>query len=170
MGKMKHLLLIGCCLLLAKELPAQNPAIVHLQDFQNWCAQDNDTLYVLNFWSTWCRPCVAEMPHFDRMQKEMEAQKVKVIFLSLDFKSQYDSHLVPFLKKKKLYSTVVFFDEPKINDWIDKVDPSWSGAIPVTLFVQHSKEIRQFHEGDFTYESLTSTINSLISQKDNEKD
>lgn len=149
-------------------LPAQKPEVIHLQDFLSWTAADNDTLYVLNFWSTWCGPCVAELPRFDRVQKEMEAQKVKVIFISLDFKNQFDSKLVPFLAKKKLYSKVVLMDEPKFNDWIDKVSPEWSGAIPATLFVQHGGAIRHFHEGDFSYEALNATINRLLSKNENE--
>ena len=94
---------------------------------------------------------------------------MKVIFLSLDFKAQFESHLVPFLAKKNLYSKVLFLDEPKFDGYIDKVDPKWSGSIPATLFVQHSKGIRQFHEGDYTYEDLITTINSLLSTKENEK-
>ncbi|HEX2899084.1 MAG TPA: TlpA disulfide reductase family protein [Bacteroidia bacterium] len=171
MLEMKHaLLVLGCWLGMTLPLSAQRPEAIHFSDFEALTQIENDTLYVLNFWSTWCRPCVAEMPYFDRVQRELEGQKVKVIFISLDFKNQYDSHLVPFLAKKKLYSKVLFLDEPKFDGYIDKVDPSWSGSIPATLFVQHSKGIRQFHEGDFTYESLISTINSLISTKENEKD
>ena len=154
----------------AFHLMAQRPETIRFSDFEAITQLENDTLYVLNFWSTWCRPCVAEMPYFDKAQKELESQKVKVIFISLDFKAQFDSHLVPFLAKKKLYSKVLFLDEPKFDGYIDKVDPSWSGALPATLFVQKTKGIRVFHEGDFTYDSLISQLNSLLSTKENEKD
>ncbi len=163
------IVVLFCCVALATNVRAQRPESIHFSDFEALTQVDNDTLYVLNFWSTWCRPCVAEMPYFDRAQRELESQKVKVIFLSLDFKAQFESHLVPFLAKKNLYSKVLFLDEPKFDGYIDKVDPKWSGSIPATLFVQHSKGIRQFHEGDYTYEDLITTINSLLSTKENEK-
>jgi thiol-disulfide isomerase/thioredoxin len=148
---------------LAGGVHAQAPQVYHAADLQALLDQDNDTLYILNFWATWCRPCVAEMPHFDQVQQEMAGQKVKVVFLSLDFKSDVESRLVPFLKRKKLHSTVVFLDEPNLNDWADAVSKEWSGAIPATLFVRNQGGIRHFHEGDFTYESLISTINTLLS-------
>lgn len=161
---MKFLLIVSLWLSgLALSLNAQKPEVVHLEDFLKFTQQDNDTLYVLNFWSTWCKPCVAELPHFDRIQKEMEDQKVKVVLFSLDFKKEYASRLIPFLEKKKLYPKVLFLDEPKFNDWIDRVDSTWSGSIPATLIVQHSRGIRKFHEGSFTYESLKATISSSIS-------
>lgn len=140
---------------------AQAPEIIHIKEISAWDNADNDTLYVLNFWATWCKPCVAEMPYFERIQKEMEAEKVKVIFVSMDFASEYENRLVPFLKRKKLNSKVVLLDEPKYHLWIDKVSEEWSGAIPATLFVQHSKGIRDFHEGEFSYEELKSKIEAL---------
>lgn len=143
---------------------AQQPPIIKWADLQGYMDRDTDTLYVLNFWATWCKPCVAEMPHFERLQSERAQDKVQVIFVSLDFRNQYDAMLLPFLKRKKLQSPVMLLDEPKYNDWIDKLDPSWSGAIPATLFVQHSRGIRKFHEGDFTFEELSSTVNDLLSK------
>ena len=148
----------------AGQLHAQKPEIIKMSQVAAWDLADNDTLYVLNFWATWCKPCVAEMPYFEQVQREMEAQKVKVIFISMDFRNEYDKRLVPFVNRKKLYSKVVLLDEPKYNEWIDKVSTAWSGAIPATLIVQHSKGIRAFHEGEFTYESLKTKIESLLNQ------
>ena len=142
----------------------QKPAIIHMSDVAAWELADNDTLYVLNFWATWCKPCVAEMPFFDQVQQEMAAQKVKVVFISMDFRTDYDKRLVPFAARKKFVSQIVLLDEPKYNDWIDKVSTSWSGAIPATLIVQYSKGIRDFHEGEYTYEELKAKIDSLIQQ------
>jgi thiol-disulfide isomerase/thioredoxin len=152
----------------AAQSRAQAPEVIHLEDVLDIIGSDSDTLYVLNFWSTWCKPCVAEMPHFDRLQTEMADQKVKVVFISLDFKSEYRTKLVPFLAKRKLHSRVVFLDEPNFNSWINKVSPEWSGSIPATLFVCDSRDIRKFHEGDFTYEALSSTVNSLMSSHKHE--
>lgn len=143
-------------------LRAQKPAVVHLPELKAWMESDNDTIYVLNFWATWCKPCVAEMPYFDRLQKEYEGQKLKVIFLSLDFVEDYDARLLPFLEKTKPYSEVVLLDEPKYNKWIDLVAEEWSGAIPATLFVKHKSGIRHFHEGDFTFESLKAQVETLM--------
>lgn len=100
---------------------------------------DNDTTYVINFWATWCKPCVKELPYFEALTEAHQGDKVKVVLASLDFPKQLESKLVPFVKENKLQSTVVVLLDGKYNDWIDKVSTEWSGAIPVTLFVQGEK-------------------------------
>ena len=66
----------------------------HIFHFQN------DTTYVINFWATWCGPCVKEMPYIDSLNDHYKGQKVKVILVSLDFKKQIESRLIPYLNKK----------------------------------------------------------------------
>lgn len=143
---------------------AQKPPVFKWADLAQFMNRDDDTLYVLNFWATWCKPCVAELPAFERLQAERGKEMVKVVLISMDFRNQYDSHLVPFIARKRLQSQVVLLDEPKYNEWIDKLDPSWSGAIPATLFVQHRRGVWVFHEGEFSYEELSSQVNDLLSK------
>ena len=92
---------------------------------------DDDKIYVINFWATWCAPCIKELPYFDELQTKYP-DKYEVVMVSLDFKKQYESRVIPFVEKKNYNSKVVMMADPKANDWIDRVDPSWSGAIPAT--------------------------------------
>jgi thiol-disulfide isomerase/thioredoxin len=123
----------------------------------------NDTTYVINFWATWCKPCVKELPYFERVNREEGGNKVKVVLVSLDFKRNLDTHLKSFLNKNKIASTVVLLDEPDYNSWINDVSPDWSGAIPATVFINGSKGKREFHEKEFTYDELVNEINKLKS-------
>ena len=121
----------------------------------------NDTLYVVNFWATWCAPCVKELPYFEAFSKENSNQKVKVILVSLDFEKQKDSKLIPFLKKKKITSDVVLLLEKDYNNWLPKVDKNWSGSIPATLLIKGNK--RQFAEQEFeSANDLKNYINTFI--------
>lgn len=95
--------------------------------------QDNDTTYVINFWATWCKPCVKELPYFEELNARLQGQKAKVVLVSLDFPKKIKSSLLPFLEERQLQSEVVVLLDGKYNDWIDKVDPAWTGAIPATL-------------------------------------
>ena len=93
---------------------------------------DNDTTYVINFWATWCKPCVEELPYFEELTQAYKGQKVRVILVSLDFPRQFESKLAPFVGERQLQSTVIALADGRYNDWIDKVSTEWTGAIPAT--------------------------------------
>lgn len=121
--------------------------------------EDNKT-YVINFWATWCKPCVAELPYFERIYAEQKGSGVEVILVNIDMPKMWESHLVPFVKRKKLKSKVIILDDPKQNTWIPKVDVNWSGGIPATLIYNNNK--REFYEQSFTYEELSDSLSEFI--------
>ena len=116
-------------------------------EFEPVLHQKNDTTYIINFWATWCGPCVKELPYFEELQAQYADEKVKVVLVSLDFKKKLQSKLVPFLNDRKIASEVIVLLDGKASKWIDRVDPSWSGAIPVTLVRKGEKMV--FHETVF---------------------
>ncbi|AWA31452.1 hypothetical protein HYN48_08930 [Flavobacterium magnum] len=120
----------------------------------------NDTTYVVNFWATWCAPCVAELPHFERLHRVYNNRKVKVLLVSLDMRKKIESSLLPFIRRKELKSEVFFLDDPNANEWIGKVDPTWSGAIPATIIF--NKTERKFYEQSFTFETLEKELKQFI--------
>ncbi|MCS7085487.1 MAG: TlpA disulfide reductase family protein [Bacteroidia bacterium] len=113
---------------------------------------------VVNFWATWCKPCVKELPHFERLNTEYADKNVKVILVSLDFPEDYETKLKAFVKSKALRSELYWLDETNPNDWINRVNPQWQGAIPATLIVAKDGRFADFHSGEFDYESLTAFV------------
>lgn len=122
----------------------------------------SDTTYIVNFWATWCAPCVAELPGFESVNAKYKDQKVKVVLVSLDFTKQVEKSLLPFIQRKKLQSTVLHLSDPDANAWISKVDENWSGAIPATLIYNGAKNLRKFYERGFTEEELKSEIKQFL--------
>lgn len=94
---------------------------------------------VINFWATWCKPCIQELPAFDSLTASNNT--CKVLLVSLDFKEDIDKKVNPFLKKNQVMSDCVLLDEINGNDYINKISESWSGSIPATLFVYKGKKI-----------------------------
>lgn len=97
-----------------------------------------DTTYILNFWATWCKPCVQELPSFDSLEATIKKTPAKIILVCLDFKEELDKKVAPFLIKHKIKIECVLLDEVNGNDFINKVDSKWTGAIPATLFKKNS--------------------------------
>ncbi len=123
--------------------------------------QKNDTTYVINFWATWCAPCVKELPYFEKLNQTLQDEKVKVILVSLDFPRQLETKLVPFVEEHDLRSEVVVLTDGAANDWIDQVSPQWSGAIPVTVVYNAQK--RHFYGEEFaSYEDLEKLVRAFL--------
>ncbi|MDP3445556.1 MAG: TlpA disulfide reductase family protein [Ignavibacteria bacterium] len=135
-------------------------ATLNFEEFQPWLEKENDTVYVINFWATWCAPCVKELPEFESINKNYKDKKFKMLLVSLDFLKNKESRLIPFVTDKNLQAQVVLLYAPNANAWIDKVDSDWSGAIPATLIYKGKKRI--FNEGSYTYNELDQIISQLI--------
>ncbi len=120
----------------------------------------DDKVYVVNFWATWCKPCIEELPAFEELNKQYKDKNVEVILVSLDFPNQLEKRLIPYIKEHNLQSKVVLMVDPDQNAWIPKVSEEWSGAIPATLI--YNKDSRQFYEQSFTYETLQNELNKFL--------
>ena len=120
---------------------------------------DNKT-YVVNFWATWCAPCVKELPYFERVNKEYKDKNVEVLLVSLDFPKKKESKLITFIAKKNIQSEVVLLDDVNEQFWIADISEKWSGALPATLI--YNKDKREFYEKSFTEEELQKEIQSFI--------
>lgn len=123
---------------------------------------NSDTLYVINFWATWCKPCVAELPEFDKIQNAYASKPVKVILVSNDMRKNIEQKLSDFLKDRQVKSTVYWMNEPDANTWINLVDSSWSGAIPATWVIQPNRKFHYFKEGEINFEQLKQVVDSNV--------
>jgi thiol-disulfide isomerase/thioredoxin len=126
---MRTLLLIST-LLAAIGLNAQVSAVYKIDRLERRISNP-DTLYVVNFWATWCKPCIEEMPAFDSLASEVKGP-VKILLVSLDFREELRRKVNPFLIKRKVKNECVLLDETD-GKFIDRIHPKWSGAIPATL-------------------------------------
>ena len=128
--------------------------------FEKFLNIADDKTYVVNFWATWCGPCIKELPYFETLNESYQNQNVEVLLVSLDFPKQYEKKLIPFIKKEQLKSKVIALNDPDSNAWIPKVDDTWSGAIPATLI--YNKNKRQFYEQSFDYDELKEEVEQFL--------
>lgn len=125
---------------------------------------DNDTLYIINFWATWCGPCVEEMPYFEKVADDFTNKKVKLIFVSMDNPKILKERVIPFVREKQIRSEVVLLNEKELSqtEWINRIDKDWEGEIPATLFMNNRSETRLFYSKGFSYEELEAIVNPLV--------
>ena len=139
---------------------AQTIKMLNYEELAPYLHRSDDKTYVVNFWATWCKPCVEELPAFEKLYDEYKNKNVEVLLVSLDFKKQVETRLKPFIKKHNLQPTVILLDDAKENVWIPKISETWSGAIPATLI--YNKDKRTFYEQSFEYEQLLTEVNKFL--------
>jgi thiol-disulfide isomerase/thioredoxin len=155
-----HVLLSFSSITASPSLAKDNLKIVDFEGLESYLEQFGDRTVVINFWATWCVPCVKELPYFEQVTKSYPQEDLVVVLVSLDFSKQIDTKLKPFLKKHQLQSQVVLLNDPDQNSWIDKVDPRWSGAIPVTVIRKGDR--KEFYERTFhSYNELNAVIQTF---------
>lgn len=126
--------------------------------------KENDSLYIINFWATWCAPCVRELPYFNAANKKYN-DKVSMKLISMDFDDQLEKRVIPFFERKNFSDYAMdkyLITSMDYDNWMPEIDKDWSGSIPATLFYNKTKNIYHFHEGDYEEEELYHTIDSLL--------
>ena len=139
---------------------AQEVEVIKYPQLEKLIKQKDNKVKVINFWATWCAPCIKELPHFEALQKAHSTDELEVFLISFDDVEKLDSRVKPFIQKRKLKSTVKLLDETDYNAFIDKVDPRWSGVIPATLVIAPNGK-RRFVEGELTKEELDKLIQEI---------
>ncbi|GAA4359244.1 hypothetical protein GCM10023185_25700 [Hymenobacter saemangeumensis] len=148
---------------LASPALAQQVRVVKLPELQRLLARPGDTTYVVNFWATWCKPCLEELPAFEQLRARHRRDKVQVLLISLDFRSKLESKVQPFVQQRRLASPVWLLNETDPNVFIDQVDPAWSGALPFTLIFNNARKQRKSFERPLTLAELEAELKRTFS-------
>ena len=141
----------------------QHIAAMNAQDIMHR-ASSGDTVYIINFWATWCVPCVQELPEFNDLDKRYAGKPVKILLVSLDFKENYPDKLAFFAERKKLTPEIAWLSETDPNAFIPKIDESWEGSIPATLIIMPGR-FRKFAEGQVTAGQVARIVDNLLSKE-----
>lgn len=154
-------LFIGSCGQKPAKEVSHLPKVIKWDGLEAVLNRKSEKLQVINFWATWCAPCIKELPYFEEVNKTA-ADQIDVTLVSLDFADEFEKRVLPFVEKRNLQSQVLLLDEIDYNSWIDKVDPSWSGAIPATLIINPSNGKRKFLEKELNEGELNSLIEEIL--------
>lgn len=145
-----------------------------IEDVVRSYSAKNDTVYVVNFWATFCKPCIEEIPDFIRIVNKYKAQKVKLLLVSLDLPSYYPAKIAAFAKKNNYNTNIVWLNETDADHFCPAIDEKWSGAIPATIIVNSKSGLKHFAEDQIKateFEAiLKKAVEDIASLKDHSID
>ncbi|WP_420582270.1 TlpA disulfide reductase family protein [Reichenbachiella sp.] len=164
MKRAKTIFLISLlvCGFTASQSLAQSIEVIKYPELAKLINTPTEKHKVINFWATWCRPCIKELPQFLELYEKYNEENLELSLVSFDFVEELENKLKPFVEKKNIKAKVYLLDETDYNAFIDKVDPSWSGAIPATLFVAKGNSKRRFIEKEFSENELEKVYLNFI--------
>ena len=142
---------------------AQNVQAIKYPALEKILRQSKDTVLIVNFWATWCKPCVEELPYFEKISKKYAGKNVRVVLINLDVVKDLHTKVKPFVAKNNIKSSRIYLlDEPDYNSWIDLVSADWSGSLPFTIIVPSDNKTRKTFEEPLTESQLDKELQSFI--------
>jgi len=157
---MKKHFVVGALLLMGSFGFSQEVKKIKITELEKVITESKTPL-IVNFWATFCLPCIEEIPYFQAMVKKYEKDSVKLLLVSLDLKADYPK-VGPFAQKRKFTAPVVWLNESNADYFCPKVDSAWSGAIPASLFINNKTGYRKFYEEKIPEERLEKEIMAIL--------
>ncbi|MCU0387682.1 MAG: redoxin domain-containing protein [Chitinophagaceae bacterium] len=157
---MKNILAFICVLFFIYNGYAQDIKSIKAPDLVK-TYESGKGVMVINFWSTWCKPCIEEIPHFLKVYEELKSKGVELWLVSQDTRELYNNgKLGNYIKSKEGWNKakLFWFDETNADYYCPIIDKNWSGVIPATLIVNPAKGYRKFIEESMSAEQLMKEI------------
>jgi thiol-disulfide isomerase/thioredoxin len=159
---MKKMLLILSLITLSVAANSQSIKKYKITDIEKYIATSKDSVLVINFWATFCKPCVAEIPSFIKVTDQYKDRGVKLLLVSLDLPSFYPAKIASFAKSHNFTPAIVWLDETNADYFCPKIDPKWSGSIPATLIVNKKTGYRKFFEEEMEEKKFEEELKAAI--------
>lgn len=136
------------------------PKVVKLPELEKIIKTPSDKIQVINFWATWCGPCVKEMPLIEKVGQERTDIRITLVSMDLELDENPDK-VFKFAERKQLKSDVLILDAPDPNSWIDKIEKEWNGSLPATIVINTKTGKRVFAGKELKVGELESLIESV---------
>lgn len=131
-------------------------------DFAKFKAASLGKVLVINFWATWCGPCVAEFPEFVALDAKYRDKGVKFVGISADEISDIDSKVIPFIKEQKALFEMMIQDTDDPEEMIAVVDKEWQGTLPATFIFDKTGKLSYVRYGIIDRDLLIEAIEKAM--------
>ena len=141
--------------------PASAIQKIKIIDLESYIAKSDHPL-IVNFWATFCVPCIKEIPYFQTTVSQFKDQRVEFVLVSLDLPAYFPTKVADFAKKSNFTSKILWLDESDADYFCPKVDPHWTGGIPCSLFINNATHYRRFFDRQLTEPQVSLEIKKMI--------
>ena len=159
--KFANVILVACFLFVNSVCSAQEIKKVKIGELQKVIAETKTPL-IVNFFATWCVPCIEELPYFLEEYNNHKKDSLQFLLVSMDFKDEFQDKVKTFAKKRKITAPIVWLDETNADLFCPKIDSSWSGAIPASVFINPKTGYKKFYEEQLSHELLKKEIMAIL--------
>lgn len=147
----------------ADELPA-NITLTTAKEIRKLIEAGRGKAVVVNFWATWCPPCVKEMPELARFYNEYKDKHVQFLSFSADHPSTTQSAVVPFVTSYELPFPVHVMALDNPDELIEELPLDWDGALPATFVFAPDGTIAKSWVGAITFDELVEAVRETQSE------
>ena len=158
---MKKIFIIAVSLFFIRTGYTQEIKKVKIGELEKIIAETKTPL-IVNFWATWCKPCIEEMPYFMEEYNNHKKDSLQLLLVSFDFKDEFQVKITQFVEKRKVTAPVVWLDETNADIFCPKIDSAWNGAIPASLFINPKTGYRKFYQDQVTHTQLRKEIMAIL--------
>ncbi len=148
----------------AGAVSAQGIEKIKITDLESYIAHCDHPL-IINFWATFCVPCIKEIPYFESTVRQFKDQKVELLLVSLDLPPYYPTGIADFVQKSGFVSRILWLNETDADYFCPKIDAHWSGGIPCSLFLNNATHYRRFFDRQLTELQVGPEIKKMISHQ-----
>ena len=115
---------------------------------------------LVNFWATWCGPCVEEFPELVKINSDYK-EKIDVKAVSLDDLAEINGDVPKFLAKVKSEIPAYLLKTPDEDTAIQNVDKSWQGGLPFTILISADGKVTYTRQGVVNPKTLREEIDKI---------
>jgi thiol-disulfide isomerase/thioredoxin len=140
------------------------PRLVEAADIQDLLAHHKGKVVLLNFWATWCPPCLVEFPDIVAIEKAYRDRGLVVISVSEDSPERLEDDLLPYLEKQQPGFSVYVRKRNDPDEFTQAIDPHWTGKIPATFFYDPKGEPSVKRYSQMTRQELVKIVEYLLGE------
>lgn len=159
---------LGAMLVLAAQLfvPAtfaNEPArAVTPEEFAAVLKSERGNVLIVNFWATWCSPCLKEVPDLLAVESALKSSKVKLLGVSVDDPTP-GARLVDQFRQKYFPSfRTLARAGGDIDDLSSVIDPSWNEVVPTTYIIDRSGQVRTRIQGKKSQAEFRAAVEAVL--------